>query len=92
MCHLPKILAYWPTGDVIKAELFLMVAMIYDLFMIYSFRRKFLSASFHSFVASSAKDLGTLKKLEVRHDAILLITLWKLDWAVLKPAWGGNSY
>ena len=53
-------------------------------------RRQFLSATLHSFVATSVKDLGTLTKLEVRHDGIPLITQWKLDWAVVKPAWGGD--
>ena len=53
-------------------------------------RRQFLSATLHSFVATSVKDLGTLNKLEVRHDGIPLITQWKLDWAVVKPAWGGD--
>ena len=53
-------------------------------------RRQFLSATLHSFVATSNKDLGSLTKLDVRHDGIPFITQWKLDWAVVKPAWGGD--
>ncbi|XP_078354749.1 inactive pancreatic lipase-related protein 1-like isoform X2 [Oculina patagonica] len=54
-------------------------------------RRQFLSATLNSFVVTFDKDLGTLTKLKVRHDGIPLITQWKLDWAVVKPAWGWDS-
>ncbi|KAJ7383381.1 hypothetical protein OS493_028463 [Desmophyllum pertusum] len=36
-------------------------------------------------------DHGKMTRLEVRHDGIPLITQWGLNWAVVKPAWGGDS-
>ena len=41
-------------------------------------------------VASSA-DLGQLEKIDVRHNGLYLVELWRLEKVVVKAAWEGRE-